>query len=230
MSSPLKKFEKRCYESQHMHPREWGLLQLCLQITRGGKTTLFFDGRKMAARFAGVSKDTIYRSAAKLVSAGWLIPLNGIGKKRANGSEHYQATMYRVLSHAEWIKTEIGKGKCKPVSEEGLEASRELGTEPVALQGLGQSQNGHMPVPEVRHSFVIHSSIKTNLVKASSVGVGGDSSILNTGQTGVGEATQSSAASPLNANGVQTEPEQPVKIDWDAIQAKVEAEERARGL
>lgn len=34
----------RCYGSQHLHPREWGLLDVLLRITHGGERTLFFNG------------------------------------------------------------------------------------------------------------------------------------------------------------------------------------------
>jgi prepilin-type processing-associated H-X9-DG protein len=60
MSNPLKK--KPCYESQHMHPKEFALLTVCLRLTNGGKNILYFDGRNMAARFKGASKSSMYRS------------------------------------------------------------------------------------------------------------------------------------------------------------------------
>jgi hypothetical protein len=87
MSNPLKKFEKRCYESNHLHIREWGLLDVLQRVTKGCKSTLFFDGRTIAGWFSGVSKTAIYDSKDRLVREGWLIPLNGTGKKRQSGSQ-----------------------------------------------------------------------------------------------------------------------------------------------
>lgn len=229
MSNPLKKFEKRCYESQHMHPREWGLLNVLQRVTHGGKRTLFFNGRSIATWFSGVSKTTVYQSAARLVSEGWLVPLNRAGKKRRPGTERYESTMYRVLTHTEWIKTEKGKGKCNPVPEEGLESIPESGTGPVQKEGLSQSGIPKKPVRNEGHSYVIDSSVKENSVKTCSVeGAAPSSDFLNLRQIEVGEATLSQASSPQNGNGDHTVQET-VKIDWDGIQARVEAEERARG-
>jgi hypothetical protein len=229
MSNPLKKFEKRCYESNHLHIREWGLLDVLQRVTKGCKSTLFFDGRTIAGWFSGVSKTAIYDSKDRLVREGWLIPLNGTGKKRQSGSKRFEATQYRVLDHEEWIKTH--KGECKPVRNEGLESSPELGTGPVRNEGLGQSGNPKNPVRNEGRSSVIPCSVKTNSVKACSVeGPSPDSNFSTSGQHGSGEATLSTASSPELGTGCHTlQTEEPRKVDWDAIQAKVDAEERERG-
>jgi hypothetical protein len=229
MSNPLKKFEKRCYESNHLHIREWGLLDVLQRVTKGCKSTLFFDGRTIAGWFSGVSKTAIYDSKDRLVREGWLIPLNGTGKKRQSGSKRFEATQYRVLDHEEWIKTH--KGECKPVRNEGLESSPEVGTSPVRNEGLGQSGNPKNPVRNEGRSSVIPCSVKTNSVKACFVeGPSPDSNFLTSGQHGSGEATLSTASSPELGTGCHTlQTEEPRKVDWDAIQAKVDAEERERG-
>src|SRR5204863_9056237 len=101
MPSPLKKFQPRCYESHQLHPREWGLLDVLQRVTKGCKSTLFFDGRTIAGWFSQVSKSAIYDSKDKLVREGWLIPLNGTGKKRQLASKRFESTQYRVLTHEE---------------------------------------------------------------------------------------------------------------------------------
>lgn len=141
-----------CFESNHLQPREWGLLSVCLRISRGGKNTLFFDGRKMAARFSGTSKTGIYRSAAKLVADGWLIPLNGTGRKRAQVNKRYEATEYRVLTHANWAAIN-GSERCAATCEKPFPST---GMDPGAIPKIHEShsQNPEIPFPPAGHSFV----------------------------------------------------------------------------
>jgi hypothetical protein len=214
MSNPLKKSERRCYESQHMHPREWGLLHVLQRVTKGCKATLFFDGPTIAGWFSGDSKSSIYRSAARLVRDGWLIPLNGGGKKRQPGSKRFEATQYRVLDHAQWIKTH--KGKCKPFPNEGTESIPKVGNGPFPNEGTVHSHFDEKPFPIEGRSSVIPCSVKTNSVKACSVEGRPDFSFLTSGQDGSGEATLSTAPIPTSGNGDHT------LQTVDALRAKLE--------
>jgi hypothetical protein len=226
MPSPL---EKRCYESNHMHPREFGLLTVLQRITKGCKTTLFFDGPTIATWFTGVSKTAIYDSTDKLVREGWLIPLNGTGRKRKAGSKRFEATQYRVLNHEQWIK-EHSKGQCNPFRKEGMESIPESGNGPFrkSSRAIPEIQKSHSGTRE--EALYNPCFVKTNFVKACSVkGATPDSLDLDQGQNRSGVATLSKASIPEVGNGDHTVPEPPVLIDWDAIQAKAEAEERERG-
>lgn len=228
MSSPLKRFTPRCYESQHLHPREWGLLHVLQRVTKGCKSTLFFDGPTIAGWFSGDSKSSIYRSAARLVRDGWLIPLNGAGKKRKPGSKRFESTQYRVLNHDEWIKTH--KGECKPFPKEGTDSIPKVGNGPFPKEGTVHSHFDKKPFPIEGRSSVIPCSVKTNSVKECSVeGAGLNSNFSQSGQHGSGEATLSAPSIPKGGNGYHNVPEsEPFKPDWDAIAAKVKAEEQER--
>ena len=238
MSSPLKKFEPRCFESQHMHPREWGLLHVLQRVTKGCKSILFFDGPTIATWFTGVSKSAIYESKDRLVDDGWLVPLNGKGRKRRSGSKRFESTQYRVLSHDEWIKTH--KGKCQPFRNEGTESIPERGNGAIPESGNGTiPERGNGAIPEMRknHSGTREEalynpcSVKESSVKACSVGADPNSLDLNQGQKGSGVATLSTASIPEVGNGdhtLQTEP--PRKVDWEEVQRRVEAQERERGV
>jgi Fe2+ or Zn2+ uptake regulation protein len=167
------KITERCYTSQHLTPQEHGLLDVCMRLTSGGKNTLYFDGRKMAARFSRISKSSIYRTVGTLVSSGWLKPLNGGGKKRRNGTEQYEATQYQVMSHEQWI-TKHGTEECCQGRQ--VEPVPSTGTEPVPSTGTlspkygnGQSQDGSEPVPSTGHNSVAHSSITSSSMKENSM-------------------------------------------------------------
>lgn len=165
---------KRCFASRHMHPREWGLFEVCLRLTNGGKNKLFFDGRKMAERFAGVSKDSIYRSVARLVESGWLVQTS---PRTKNSDTHkYEKSVYAVLPHDQWIEKH-GDSKCQiasPRNETGASPRNETGANPQNATGQspeheGQSSECEKPVPRVRHSSVTHNSVKESSEKNNPV-------------------------------------------------------------
>lgn len=180
----LKKFE-RCHESHHLTLQQWGLLSVCLKLTSGGKNKLFFDGRKMAARFSGMSKSTIYRIVAKLEEGGWLVPQNATsGKTRKTQARKpdgsYVPTEYTVLTHEAWAENN-GTQQCLksegtvPTDENGAVPTDENGPFPkqalaVPKTDISRSQNSASPFPPVGHSFIKDSSIKENSVEDSSVG------------------------------------------------------------
>ena len=154
MSSPLKKFEKRCYASQHLHPQEYGVYEVCLRLTGGGKKSLYFDGRKVAAKFTGFSKTSMYRSIAELVASGWLIPVKGIAQHRNGHSGRYKATEYTVLTHEQWAAKHNSKRCADDVPSTGMENDS-----PVPSTGTDQSQVRESPVPPAGHSFVIKKAL-----------------------------------------------------------------------
>jgi hypothetical protein len=79
-----------------------------MRLTRGGENKLYFDGRTMARRFAGVSKSSMYRIIKALGLAGWvLLPINGTGKKVSGTTRRYKATEYHVLTHREWTGAHV---------------------------------------------------------------------------------------------------------------------------
>ncbi len=226
MSNPLRKLPKRCFESQHMSPADFGLLTVLLRITHGGKRTLFFNGHSVATWFSGVgaNKSSIYRSVERLERDGWLVPLNGSGKKRAASNQRYERTEYHVLNHDQWT-AQHGTDTCgdEPVPSTGMEdakASPKGGNGASPKIEASQSQNQQEPVPPLGHSFVIDSSVKEISVKTSSVRAGAGF-LENQGQPESGVATLSGASIPTLGNGVHTvqNSEQP-SIDWDAIEAK----------
>jgi hypothetical protein len=103
--------------------QEYALWEVCMRLTSGGKNKLFFDGRKMAARFFSTSKSTIYRIADSLIDKGWLIPLNGRGHKQHKDSGMYKATEYTVLTHKQWTAKHGTKQCCRePLDELPAEA------------------------------------------------------------------------------------------------------------
>jgi hypothetical protein len=144
-----------------------------MRLTKGGKNTLYFDGRKMAARFTGTTKDVIYRAVKRLVDAGWLRALNGQGKKSHKSTGQYEATQYQVLTHDQWI-AKHGTKKCVQNDEDDPVAP--VRTEPVSPLRTasrnaenGQSQNSECPVAPARHSSVTHSSMTSSSMKANSM-------------------------------------------------------------
>lgn len=169
MKSP---FKKCCYASQHLSMTEHGLLDVCLRLTSGGKNPLFFDGRKMAARFKGVYKDAIYRAALSLVAHGWLIPLNGQGKKRIKASGLYAATEYTVMSHSAWVEKH-GSDECFSADQDGSPVApvqtAPFAKSPTTVRKTGdhRSQNGQPPVARARHSSVV-SSINKSCIELGS--------------------------------------------------------------
>lgn len=164
-----------CYPSQHLHAREWGLLEVCLRLTSGGKNPLYFDGRKMAARFSDVRKDAVYDSVRRLVKLGWLIEVKS--HKRNKTTQRFEKTVYQVLTHEQWTKKH-GTKACDKRDDASL--GNQTGGDESSLKNptgasldLATSQSGIRPDPvgNSRHNSVF-SSEKENSVKESSVVVG----------------------------------------------------------
>jgi hypothetical protein len=147
----------KCFAHNHMTPGEYGLWNLCRDLSfQSG--VLLLDGRTMAARFANTSKSATYRTINALVSAGWLV-LREPAKRGAGGK--YAASRYQVLSHDEWVAIH-GCAQCAPVSSTGLdEPVPSTGLDepvpnsasPVPRVGLDLSQNSASPVPRAGHNL-----------------------------------------------------------------------------
>jgi hypothetical protein len=208
MKSP---FKKCCHASQHLRMAEHGLLDVCLRLTSGGKNPLYFDGRNMAARFKGAHKDAIYRAALSLVKQGWLIPLNGQGKKRIKASGLYAATEYTVLSHPAWVEKH-GPDECSGADHDGSPVAT-VQTAPFAKStttsrktGDHRSQNDPPPVAQARHS-----SVDTSVNK-SCTELGGSRVAQEVLETGRQESVRSHpvcAAVSTGANGKPPVPPEP---------------------
>ncbi len=162
MSSP-----KRCYASQHLKLAEFGLYEILMRLTSGGKNKLFFDGRKMAGRIGGDSPSTVYRNLGSLVLTGWAV-LTGGKVRKADGK--MSKGEYRILDHDAWVAVH-GTARCcgrnensSPVSPVELEPTitsvRNGGHQcqntglPVSEIGATSVKNVGSPVPPVTHSFV----------------------------------------------------------------------------
>jgi hypothetical protein len=137
---------KPCYASQHLTPAEWGVLEVCLRLTLGGKNRLFLDGRSLANRFDQTGKATVYRIVKELERKGWLVRVDGGKRNQQTGM--YDSTKYRVLSHQEWTKLD---GNTCPGSERPCPIDAK-NPSPVPKSGLDLSRNVKPPVPEPGHT------------------------------------------------------------------------------
>ena len=203
----LKQFSKRCYASQHLTLAESGLLDVCMRLTSGGKNALLFDGRKMAARFSGVSKDVMYRATASLVEKGWLIPINGNGKKRNKATGMYDASEYRVMSHDVWVESH-GTKQC--AGDEPVAPARmaPVAKSPTTSRKTGnhQSQNRLPPVAPARHSFVVP-FVTPSINPLCDPAKSPESKFLNEGQENQSVSEVMCPASRTSANGLHSIPE-----------------------
>lgn len=203
----LQKFTKRCYASQHLHPQEFGVYEVCLRLTSGGKKTLYFDGRKMAARFTGFSKTSMYRAVAELVASGWLLPLKGLAQRRSGRSGRYAATEFTVLTHEQWT-AKHGSKRCtaddSPVPSTGLESNS-----PAPSTGTVQSQVRELPVPSTGITSPASgtqlcsepSSVEESLLRDSFVGAAPPACLEGTQKAGV-ECDSTPSVAPVPSTGM----------------------------
>lgn len=123
-----------------MTPEEFALWNVSRQIShQTGR--LYFDGRAMAAQFAGTSKSRIYRLAKRLLDKGWyeLIALPVRNKRTGL----FSSTQYRVLSADEWA--ERRPHDCAASSpQNGTGASQDCGNSTIK-----SAANQHHPVPKL---------------------------------------------------------------------------------
>lgn len=142
-----------CYASHHLTLAESAVLAVCLRLTCGGNKPLHFDGRAIAARFTGVSHQTVYRVAKSLAAKGWLVKKSGGFRAHAKNGL-YAHTVYNVLTHEQWVLKH--KNECRTVitSENGE-------TKPPS------SPVDHRPSSSVDHSSVIRTSVFPSPAKSS---------------------------------------------------------------
>ncbi len=187
-NTPLQQFAKKCCTRQHLSPEEWGILEDCTRLTCGAKKRFFLDGRKLAARFSGISKSGVYRAIERLVSKGWMVKTSGGTRNRKTGM--FDRTEYRILSHEEWVK-----GKCCTCPTGGT------GTCPKIANHLSQIRKP--PVPRAGHSSVVP-SVKT--YGATPLCPQPSKIFFPTGQESKGEAHDVYPSSPTGGTGADTVP------------------------
>jgi hypothetical protein len=98
----------RCYAHRHMPGMAYAVYNVCLSWSRqkDGDGILYCNGRKLAAQFEGMSKNTFYRYCSLLEERGWFILLKA-SKRLWDGT--WSARHYQVLSHDEWAAGHLGK-------------------------------------------------------------------------------------------------------------------------
>lgn len=148
MANPLlQQFARKCCTRQHLTIEEWGLLEDCTRLTCGGKNTFLLDGRTAAARFCQTGKNAVYRIVKLLTEKGWLLRVGGGTRNRNTGM--YDPTVYRILSHQEWLN---GENRTCPELRTG--PVPESGQAPVPKSKTTSPVWPLPPVPESVHSSV----------------------------------------------------------------------------
>jgi hypothetical protein len=94
-----KKSNKKCFPNVHMTPAEFGLWNICRELSYKSGVFLL-DGRKLALRFSNTSKDSVYRAIKTLTGKGWFVLREA---KRQGAGGKYSASKYQVLSHDDWV-------------------------------------------------------------------------------------------------------------------------------
>lgn len=154
----------KCFAQFHMSCAEYGLWDQCRALSHKSGT-LFFDGRKMAARFKGVSYSKIYRLLDSLVLKGWITKFENSQPRRTDGT--YTATQYWVLSHDQWV-AKYGKHECSkgwknalqdahpvsPVQQAPVSPVQQVKNQPVPKQTPACFKTPVQPVSPVQHSLV----------------------------------------------------------------------------
>jgi hypothetical protein len=100
----------RCFANLHMTMAEHSLWSVCRSLSYQNGSILRFDGRYIAKLFADGSKSKIYRTAAALVEAGWLIPVQERRKDPKTG--RWLSTYFYIQAPEEWA--EEHPHDCKP--------------------------------------------------------------------------------------------------------------------
>jgi hypothetical protein len=149
----------KCCTRQHLTLEEWGLLEDCTRLTCGGKNPFRLCGRMAAARFCQTGKNTIYRVVKLLEDKGWLVRISGGNRGKAG---MYDPTVYKVISHEDWIKHE---GRACPIL--GTGPVPELGQAPVPISSSTSPDLSRPPVLDSGHSSV-RASVIDNTVKTKS--------------------------------------------------------------
>lgn len=143
--------ERRCFANFHMRPEEYALWDVSRSLSRE-TGILYFDGRKMAARFEGGSKSRMYRIAKQLLEKGWYEVIAPGVRDRRTGL--YTSTQYHVLSAEEWAARypHVCGADAHPENGSGARGTangpvratsgRETQQHPVPSTGTASPQNG----------------------------------------------------------------------------------------
>lgn len=231
-----------CFAHHHMTPAEYGFWQLCRDLSH--KTgILYFDGRNMVKRFAGtrrngLSKNYFYSLLDRLTQSGWFEPIE---ERKRNRAGLWTASVYRVLSHSEWV-SKYGSDTCKSEPDEaGTCPDNGTGkVSPVLIDTPSspdrrplQSRWTHDPVPLSGHNPIDKSDKDNPMGQSDANPMDYACPTIRTGKSGTAEEhsaeLQFVPPVPLSGQASTEYKAEPMEIDWDAIQAKIDAEERNRG-
>jgi hypothetical protein len=86
------------FARNHMNLREYGLYSAVRELSHKCGF-LYFDGDDLAASFAGIKRDVIFRTCKALLKSGWF-EQKGTNKRRKDGT--YEARKIVALSHLAW--------------------------------------------------------------------------------------------------------------------------------
>lgn len=138
---------KSCYPNYHMTPLAYAVWSVSTSVSMRWEGKLYFDGRSMAARFKGATKESMYRAVKELVDGGWLeiteTNLTSDGRRKRDSRGHYMVTVYKVVSHEDWVEThgatecaslEIKTGENAPVLKSILDQSRNQDTSSLEIK------------------------------------------------------------------------------------------------
>ena len=96
----LDSFLRYCFDVSHERDAATG--KLCRGV-------FYRSDRRIAAEY-GIGRNRSARMIKTLQAMGWLEPVNKGAKRKPSG--HFASTLYRVLSHDEWV-TKYGTDRCK---------------------------------------------------------------------------------------------------------------------
>jgi hypothetical protein len=170
----IEAIEPKCFAHRHMSFTDYAVFLVvtawAYQKSAKVKGTLFFDGLRISNEFSDGCKGTIYKFRDRMVTAGWLIPMDPVVidpttglkiAKRNKRNGKLSSERYRVLKHEEWAAAHPGACElCRAVQydekpihlEEGMDGTESSSpnpdVSPVAPveQPLG-AQTSPQPVP-----------------------------------------------------------------------------------
>jgi hypothetical protein len=143
---------KTCFAHYHLTPEEYGLWTHARQLSHES-AIFYFDGRKIANRFAKTGKNTIYRIGNNLIRKGWFVIVRK-SKRLKNGM--FSPGQYRPASHEEWAAKHRGECTGLEIDTTIDSTSPGIGTgEDGTSPGIGNdlSQNQERPVLEPGHNI-----------------------------------------------------------------------------
>src|ERR1700733_2091906 len=92
---------EKCFANYHMKGLEYAIYDVCKSLAHGKAGFLLFDGRGIAERFEGMSKNTPYKYAKTLTDKGFFV-VKKEPTRKSNGAK--TSRHYDVLEHDEWAK------------------------------------------------------------------------------------------------------------------------------